>query len=186
MVKNNLIFCFILIILSITTNCLKRKEDQKTFCAGDDYQFQIKAGKGNALVVSEGFWKNKLFPSLHGLPVDDEDDEEFQQELEKFEDDDLLLRGGETELYDSKGKKFQLKDLDVWDDDVEDVKLDLDDFDDTSNLVLDDKIELYKPVPQKEDTGKVTEKLVLTDTRGTDFEDTEEETVEKEFLDNDE
>jgi hypothetical protein len=185
MVKHNLIFCFILIICSLTTNCLKRKVDQKTFCAGDEYKFQIKAGQGNALVVSEGFWKNKLLPSLHGLPVDDEDDEEFEQELEKFEDDNLLLRGGETELYDSKGKKFQLKDLDVWDDDVEDIKLNLDDFDDSSNLVLDDKVELYKPVPLKADIGKVNEKVELTDTRGSDFEDSEEETIEKEFLDND-
>ena len=186
MVKHNLIFCFILIICSLTTNCLKKRVDQKTFCPGEEYKYQIKAGQGSALVVSEGFWRNKLFPSLHGLPVnEDDDDEEFEEELEKYEDDNLLLRGGETELYDSKGKKFQLKDLNVWDDD-EEINLGLSDFDDVSNLVLDKKSEVYQPVPIKADVGKIDAKLEITDTRGSDFEDDEEESIEKEFLDNDE
>jgi hypothetical protein len=139
------------------------------------------------MVVSEAYWKNRLQPDLLGLPSnpqeDDEDyDFEFEEELENFDDGNLILKGGDTELYDSKGQKLKLSELDVWDEDVEDVLIDESDLDDVNKLVVDNVTEVIHPEKEKIEGERITEDFQLI---GNDeqFEDTEEEEIE-EFLEN--
>jgi hypothetical protein len=182
----NMIFCFILIICSLTINTLKLTYPQKQYC-DDNYNYGINTNGGRVMVVSEAYWRNRLQPTLNGLPAnpqedDEEYDFEFEEELENFDDGNLILRGGDTTVYDSKGQKLKLGDLDVWDEDVEDVFVDEADLDDANKLVVDSITEVVHPERERAEGERVTEDFQLIGGDDQQFEDIEEEEIEEEFL----
>lgn len=184
----NLIFCFILIICSLTINTLKLGYPKRQYC-DDNYNYGINTDGGRVMVVSEAYWKNRLQPDLLGLPSnpqedDEEFDFEFEEELENFDDGNLILKGGETELYDSKGQKLKLNELDVWDEDAEDVLIDEADLDDVNKLVVDSVTEVVHPEKERVEGEKITEDFQLIGANDEQFEDVEEEEIEEEFLEN--
>jgi hypothetical protein len=186
----NLIFCSILLICSIAISSLKLQYPKKQFC-DDNYKYDINTNGGKVMVVSEAYWKNRLQPSLNGRPANPkEDDEEyddfvnddFEEEFENFEDGKLILNGGNTEVYDSKGQKLRLSELDVWDEDVEDILVDESDLEDVNKLVVDSVTEVIHPSRERVDGDRVTEDIELIGADDQVYEDTLEEEIEEEFL----
>jgi hypothetical protein len=182
----NLIFCFILISCSLTINTIKLTYPQKQYC-DDDYNYNVNTNGGRIMVVSEAYWRNRLQPTLNGLPAnpkedDEEYDFEFDEELENFDDANLILRGGATEVYDAKGQKLQLSDLDVWDEDVEDVLVDEADLDDVNKLIVDKVTEVVHPERERVEGERVTEDFQLIGEDDEEYEDVDEEEIEEEFF----
>jgi hypothetical protein len=182
----NLIFCSILLICSIAISSIKLQYPQKQYC-DDNYKYDINTNGGRVMVVSEAYWRNRLQPSLNGLPAnpkedDEEFDFEFEEELENFDDGNLILRGGDTEVYDSKGQKLKLSELDVWDEDVEDILVDESDLDDVNKLVVDSVTEVIHPSKERAEGDKITEDIELIGADDQVYEDTQEEEIEEELI----
>lgn len=182
----NLIFCSILLICSLTTHSLKLQYPKKQYC-DDNYNYSINTSGGRVMVVSEAFWKNRLQPDLNGLPsnpqIDDEEfDFEFDEELQNFDNGNLILKGGNTEVYDSKGQKLTLSELDVWDEDAEDVLVDESEFQEVNKLVIDGVTEVVHPQSERVIGERVTEDFEIVGADEDVFDDAEEKEIENEVF----